>query len=292
MQNLPCPCCGSNQFAPYLQTKDFFNTQEDFSINTCQICNLGVTTPIPSNDVIAKYYQSDEYISHSNKPRSIINFIYLIVRRFTLRWKYKLLPNKTKSLLDYGCGTGHFLHFAQSKGIRISGVEPNPHARHSANQLLKHPSVYPSLAEIQTKFEVITLWHVLEHIIDLRTEFHQILERLEPGGYLYLALPNYQSYDATHYGRLWAGFDIPRHIWHFTPKSIAYLTSRHHLSLIDRIPMKLDAFYVSMLSEKYRGTKNTLSQLIKGIIIGAKSNFKARTTQYSSIIYVLQKTPA
>ena len=291
---LSCPLCDGIEFQNEIICKDHSVTQEQFVIVRCSSCNLLFTNPRPEPGQLPKYYESDEYISHTSKANSIINLVYKVARYFTLRNKEQLVskyigPTKAKSILDYGCGTGHFLEHCKTKGWNIRGIEPNEQAREQAN---KHTSnhVVSGLIELDSnnKFDAITLWHVLEHVPNLNETIAKLIGLLKTKGVLIIAVPNPNSWDAKHYKEYWAAYDVPRHLYHFTSDVIQNLAKKHQLKLKHKLPMKLDSFYVSMLSEKYKiGSNNFIESIISGI----KSNRFARNhkDEYSSLIYVLKK---
>lgn len=288
-----CPMCGSETFEQFLDCIDYTVSRETFSIRTCKTCSFQITTPRPANNEIAKYYQSEDYISHTNKAASLIDRIYLLARRYTLSWKLNLLhqySTGTKTLLDYGCGTGAFLQYAQQHQWEITGIEPASDARKIAIQQTK-ATVHSSVNELgEHQINIITLWHVLEHVPDLNHTLQQLANTLEKNGTMFIAVPNYNSWDAKLYKEHWAGFDVPRHLWHFSQKTMAILASKNNLKIVKTIPMKLDAFYISLLSEKYKQNKVSIIGLAKAFVNGLRSNVHARnTTEYSSLIYVIKK---
>ncbi len=287
---LTCPVCGSASLSPHLTCIDHALTKEKFTLKKCSGCSLLITSPRPEDANLLRYYQFADYISHSGKSRSTITTrLYRLAQTITLRWKRNLIQQefKTGRILDVGCGAGIFLNAMKRKGWEINGTEPSAIARENAERLLQQP-VFQSLEVLpEKKFDVITLWHVLEHIADLPVTMQQIKRLLKPGGVLYIGLPNYNSFDAQKYGAYWAGYDVPRHLWHFNTQSMTAFLKKQDYTLIRMVPMKLDAFYVSLLSAHYlhpnRGFKNYISAFATGII----SNLKASTQlNYSSLIFI------
>jgi len=290
-----CPICGNSSFQSTLTCKDHSTSHETFELQSCSFCNFVFTSPRPDENIIHKYYASDDYISHTNKANSLINRLYLTARSRTLQWKIKLLQkysdSKTIKLLDYGCGTGEFLHTCKKKNWNIAGIEPSASAREQASKK-NHVKIASSIPElIDNEFDIITLWHVLEHVPNL-TEVLQLLKsKLKPTGILIIAVPNHKSWDAKHYKSYWAGYDVPRHLWHFSQKNIEQLSKNNGLKIVASIPMILDSFYISLLSEKYKSQNRTTPiGLIKAFFNGLISNIKAKkTTEYSSLIYIVSK---
>ena len=290
-----CPVCASAEWHNFLTCKDYTVSQETFDLIQCKSCSLVVTSPRPSIDNLGKYYLSEDYISHTDKPASIIDRIYVFARSFALNWKIKLITRELqgpKILLDYGCGTGNFLKAAHQAGWTVNGVEPSSIAR-TAAQRNTGAQITESLDDITDKtFSIITLWHVLEHVPDLNETLSKLASLLQESGTLFIAVPNHASHDAQQYQSIWAGYDVPRHLWHFTPDNMKRLVSKHGLKLKRIVPMKLDAYYVSMLSEKYKNhQKLGAVQMIRAFFAGWRSNAHAYagTGNYSSLIYILTK---
>jgi 2-polyprenyl-3-methyl-5-hydroxy-6-metoxy-1,4-benzoquinol methylase len=192
------------------------------------------------------------------------------------------------NILDFGCGTGMFLHRCKEEGHTIEGVEPSATARAHASALLG-TSIHETIAQTDNTFDVITLWHVLEHIPDLNEQLNQLKTKLKENGTMFIAVPNHRSKDAAVYGSNWAAYDVPRHLWHFEKTTMIRLLNNHSLNLRQTIPMKLDAFYVSMLSEKYKAKKTGVLTFIKGMLRGFQSNYLGNKNEYSSLIYVIRK---
>lgn len=287
-----CPICGNAHLKEFLRTRDYHYTQEEFSLKRCAQCSLVVTSPRPDNERLLHYYGSPEYLSHSARPTSLVGHVYRFARRFTIKRKVDLLGRfqQKGTILDFGCGTGEFLLHAQRIGWKTYGVEPSEAARNVAAAQL--PYVYDAIDPIPAQScNAITLWHVLEHVPDLQKTLLELLDRLTPDGTLFIAVPNIASSDSQHYRATWAGLDVPRHLWHFTRQSMERLLHEHDLTLVRTMPMKLDAYYVSLLSEKYRNS-NTLSPTgyVRAMRTAIASNRAARKSgEYSSLIYVARK---
>lgn len=283
-----CPLCQFSSHSNHLIIDDHSHSKESFALVKCDKCALIYTHPRPDKDSIASYYEHDNYISHTNKSNNITNTLYKVARTFTLKWKKGLINQYSngKTLLDYGCGTGDLLAHLQRSGWDVSGIEPNDQARAKAEE--KDLSVFPEFSKgLKESYDIITAWHVIEHVHDLKDTVRQLRKMLHKSGKLLIAVPNCASFDATHYGSFWAGYDVPRHLYHFTPDTMKILAAKTKFKVEKIIPMKLDAFYVSILSEKYH--QNNL-HLLRGLKVGMRSNKMARTNgNYSSLIYVLAK---
>ena len=278
--------CLKKNLKPFLNCKDHTVSGERYEVMKNQEFDLLVTSPVPSN--LEKYYQSEEYISHTDAKKSLFDKVYQIVKRYTLKRKVVLLDSfltEEKTVLDIGAGTGDFLQACKKNHWKVAGVEPNLQAREIAKS--KNVLLEKDLSFFKgQKFDVITLWHVLEHVENLETYTQILKDLLKESGTLLIAVPNYKSFDATYYGAFWAAFDVPRHLWHFSQTSIQKIFSLVSLNLIREIPMKFDAYYVSLLSEKY---KNGKMNILKSFWVGFQSNRKAKKSlEYSSLIYVLK----
>lgn len=285
-----CPLCGSSQIHEALSAKDYTVSKETFPIFHCGGCGGRFTQHVPDNANIGRYYQSEEYISHSETKQGLINRLYHSVRKITLRskqnWVRSAARIKQGNLLDIGCGTGAFLHYMQTGGWTITGLEPDENARRNAQTLYNiTPLPIDQLFTLPEKqYDAITMWHVLEHVHELHRYLDRIRQLLKPGGALLIAVPNYTSSDASHYGEYWAAYDVPRHLYHFSPDSMAQLLAQHNIKLIKKHPMVFDGFYVSLLSEKYKTGK---SRLFAGFFHGFRSYRKGlkNVDRCSSIVY-------
>lgn len=252
-----------------------------------------MTNPQPNLEHLDKYYQSNSYISHTNKSTNLIDQVYKFSRKFTLQWKLKLLKKHSlrppAHVLDYGCGTGAFLNICKNNQLQIAGVEPSAIAREQARRNTG-VEIVPTIDFIDGHFDAITLWHVLEHVNDINDTLHKLKSHLHKNGTMFIAVPNLQSNDAKEYGADWAAFDVPRHLWHFSQPAMNRLIKNHALKIHRVIPMLLDAYYVSLLSEKYRSGKNGIVNMVLALHQGLKSNIKAKSTkEYSSLIYIVRK---
>jgi 2-polyprenyl-3-methyl-5-hydroxy-6-metoxy-1,4-benzoquinol methylase len=272
---------------PFLSCKDHTVSGEVYQVMINSEYDMLVTIPVPEN--LAKYYKSEDYISHTDSKKSELDKVYQVVKHVTLKRKLKLINSfeiKEKNILDVGAGTGDFLKVCKSNSWKVSGIEPSLQARNIAHK--KGVNLQENLSEFKkTKFNIITLWHVLEHVENLSEYISTLHNLLTDDGRLIIAVPNFKSDDANYYKEFWAAFDVPRHLWHFSQTSISKLFSEVNMVVEKTIPMKFDGYYVSLLSEKYKSGK---MNLLKSFYRGFVSNIKARSTkEYSSLIYVLKK---
>lgn len=276
----------------FISVKDYSVSGEVFELVKNETFGFLETIPQPDLEKLPEYYKSDDYISHTDSKRNLFERTYHIIKKMALRRKLSLINSFSKqkgTLLDVGCGTGDFLEFSKQKGWRVVGIEPNDQARAIANKKTNN-SVYKTnhLLNLENhSFDIITLWHVLEHLPNLEEHIAEFKRLLKPNGTLIIAVPNYKSYDAKIYKTYWAAFDVPRHLWHFSKESIKILMETFKMNVVKMYPMQFDAFYVSLLSEKYSTGRMTI---FRPFFIGLLSNLKAIwSKEYSSIIYCVKK---
>ena len=272
----------------FLTVIDYSVSKESFDLYYDQDLDMLITSPQPSPENLGKYYESTDYISHTDSKRSLFEKAYHFVKGIALKNKLNLVNNCSAikgNLLDIGAGTGDFLLTAKQNGWNTIGVEPSEKAKGIAiNKGIKFSD---STQELEShSFDVITMWHDLEHVPNLEIQIRELKRLVKPNGTIIIAVPNYKSYDANYYGKFWAAFDVPIHFWHFSKTAIQLIFEKENIKLEKVLPMKFDSFYVSLLSEKY---KNGKMNYVNAIWIGLMSNWKAkRSSEYSSHIYVLK----
>lgn len=271
----------------FLKVRDYSVSKEIFELHHNPEYDLLMTFPKPSLEKLPSYYESEDYISHTDGKRSLFERLYHLIKNIALKNKVKLINAQSEkgSLLDIGAGTGDFLVVAKKEGWQTTGIEPNIKAKKIA--INKGVFFADTLSDLDThSFDVITMWHVLEHVPNLDEYILELKRIVKPSGTILIAVPNFKSFDANYYGRFWAAYDVPRHIWHFSKTAIQKLFSENEMKLVDVLPMKFDSFYVSLLSEKYKTGK---MNFIKAFFVGLKSNSSAnQTKEYSSHIYVIK----
>lgn len=282
-----CPWCGTPSSKSYLKLKDYFLTKQDFEILECPSCGLLFTTPRPQGADLDQYYQSEEYYSHQENKMGFIPKVYEAVKSINLKNKVSMaiggLPQG--KLLDIGCGVGDFLVHVKQKQWDVVGVEPSEQARSIAEQRLQSKLLLPNeLHQLpDASFDVITMWHVLEHVDNLPDQVSELRRLLKPGGRLLIALPNYRSFDCIYYKDKWAAWDVPRHLNHFSRSSIQNLFPSESFKQIETQKLKWDSYYISFLSERYLGHS---LPLVRGFWTGLRSNLKAHASgEYSSLVY-------
>lgn len=272
----------------FLKVKDYSVSQETFDLYHDETLDMLITHPQPGLDILGKYYESTDYISHTDSKRTFFEKTYHFVKNIALKNKLNLInsyqPSKG-SVLDIGAGTGEFLAVAAKDGWKTVGVEPSDKARAIAKS--KCVAFIEDTTELEShSFDVISMWHVLEHVPDLEHQIAELKRLIKANGTIIIAVPNFNSYDANYYGNFWAAFDVPIHLWHFSKTAIQKLFAVQNLELVKVLPMKFDSFYVSLLSEKYKTGK---MNFIKAFFIGLKSNrYGSKKMEYSSHIYVIK----
>jgi 2-polyprenyl-3-methyl-5-hydroxy-6-metoxy-1,4-benzoquinol methylase len=272
----------------FLTVKDYSVSKETFDLYYDETLDMLITHPQPSLENLGKYYESEDYISHTDNKRSLFEKLYHFIKSIALKNKLNLInslqPNKG-IILDIGAGTGEFLSVAKNDGWQTIGVEPSDKAKAIAKN--KGVSFVEETSELENhSFDVISMWHVLEHVPDLDKQIKELKRLLKPKGTLIIAVPNFKSFDAKHYGKFWAAYDVPIHFWHFSKTAIKLIFEKEEMKLEKVLPMKFDSFYVSLLSEKYKSGK---MNFVKAFFIGLQSNWKAKNNfEYSSHIYILK----
>ena len=286
-----CPVCGASSFKEVFKAPYFRGDGEWFSIKECGECKFWVTSPRPDNEDLSKYYNPENYISHSNSNTSLMDKVYQIVRHYSLKKKVQLIGRingGAGKLLDYGAGTGHFLLAAKNSSWQVQGVEVSQDARRVALEENGLELMSPENLDIKnSSFSVITLWHVLEHLPNLNDQFQKFNSCLEENGKLVIAVPNHESFDSMHYKHRWAALDVPLHLWHFKRSNMEALAKRHGFQMKEIINMPFDSFYVSLLSENIGGKKGNP---VNAIMNGLRSNLKGNSDKnMSSLIYIMEK---
>tara|TARA_B110000879_G_scaffold205887_1_gene286935 strand:+ start:1902 stop:2741 length:840 start_codon:yes stop_codon:yes gene_type:complete len=270
-------------------TQDYLVSGETFSIRWDESKGYASTHPQPAADKLGSHYESAAYLSHNESQQSVVGPLYRMARKYMFRIKHKMFKKwlpANSSILDYGCGTGGFLEYTSSKAYASFGAETNTYARDQA--IRKGLTVVSSWEQLpQEKFNLISLWHVLEHVSDLDQCIQEIQKRLNTNDILLIAVPNLNAFDAIYYAEFWAAYDVPRHLWHFSQRGIKQLIEPCGFELIAQHPLILDALYIAYVSEKHKGSRFAL---LKGIFRGLQSNWKAKKTgEYSSLVYLFRK---
>jgi ubiquinone/menaquinone biosynthesis C-methylase UbiE len=284
-----CPVCNSDSINSFFEGKDYSHTDESFNVVQCGDCEFTFTQNAPDGEHIGPYYESENYVSHSDTQKGLFFKIYHTVRNYMLSQKRKMVtPSGTKGkLLDIGCGTGYFLNEMISHGWECEGIEQDEKTRkygvEKFNLTVNEPSHLKTYAE--NSFDAISMWHVLEHVHDLDGYLSKIKKALKPDGTLTIAVPNHDSHDAKHYGEFWAAWDLPIHLWHFTPPTMDTLMQKYQMKVVKHHRLPFDSFYVSLLSEGYR-KGNSFNGLVIGTISYIKSMFDVK--KCSSVVYIIK----
>jgi|SaaInl0LU_22_DNA_1037365.scaffolds.fasta_scaffold00045_22 2-polyprenyl-3-methyl-5-hydroxy-6-metoxy-1,4-benzoquinol methylase len=286
-------------FETYVSCKDHLVSGEKFDLLLDDNLDLLLTTPKPAIEDLGRYYNNEAYISHTDANKSLVEKTYQIVKKYSLKKKLKLVNSFNTDrikILDIGSGTGDFLNICAEHGWEATGVEPNEKARNSTMSKSSNAKIalFKSVEDLKKEsaiflsYDVITLWHTLEHVPNLDETIFNLKKLLKPEGVLVVAAPNFKSYDAEYYQKYWAAYDVPRHLWHFSQTAIRRLFFFQSMEVVETRPMLFDAFYVSLLSERNKNKKN---KYLKAFWVGCKSNWKAkRTREYSSLIYIIKNT--
>ena len=263
MENINCIICSSESTSPFLMINDrLANIKEDFQLVKCE-CGLVYLNPRPKFENIKKFYQSHEYDPHKNLKNNFRDKTYKIVQKLTLKWKHKIITSfiTTGALLDIGGGRGAFAKFMKEKGWEVTLQENFGKIDKRINGL-HHIKKLEEL-DCSDKFDVITLWHSLEHIHDIHALFNKINKFLNPVGILLIAVPNINAPERKFYNKNWAPYDAPRHLYHFNLSSLTLLCSNYGYEIVQKFSLYQDTPYNILLSIK----NYNLIQLIKAGIV-------------------------
>ena len=288
-----CPVCGHSSFKHFLNVPDWLVSKEVFELQQCEQCQFVFTANAPLEKDAGPYYNSEEYVEHSDTSSGLIYSVYHVARRAMLHYKYIKIKrlHAGKKLLDVGSGSGYFLNFMKKKGYNVTGVEISKKAvalckknfgikAHSPSEFLEE--------KLDTDYDIISLWHVFEHVYSYDAYFELFSKSLNNNGYLILALPNCDSQDARMNKSYWGAYDTPRHIWHFTSKTIELFAMGRGFKMIKKHRMPLDPFFNVMVSDSYKDKFTFLPlTLLKGLYSYIISLLNIEKS--SSIIYIFQK---
>lgn len=287
-----CPLCRSSSIGKVLSVEDYRIAKEQFYIFECNVCSMRFTTPVPNEVEIQKYYDAESYISHSEKADTLFDKIYKIVQKITLNSKRRIVKKYSSvnngSILDFGCGTGDFLNKMKFANWQVEGVDINESARQLAQNKIGKTIIKPKdFLENDNKYDVITMWHSVEHLHNLLDYVSKIINSLSENGVLLIAVPNYKSFDAEFYNERWAAYDAPRHLYHFSFQAMQKLVDLFNMNIVHYQQLPFDPFYISLMSETNVKSKGSI---IRALWIGLRSFVKGtfNPKKGSSILYVMK----
>lgn len=288
-----CLVCKKANFETVVNSKDFCVSHEDFKVVRCTNCGFGFTENAPDVSKIGEYYEHTDYVSHTDTKEGLFFNIYHKVRSFMLGQKRAYINKHTavNNILDIGAGTGYFVNHMQSHGTAITGFEPDNDARAQAKKnfgIELEPSLEGILGRNEV-FDAISMWHVLEHVHDLKEYFGHFQQLIKTRGVLAIAVPNYSSFDGRFYKKFWAAYDLPKHLWHFSPDSIKLLAQSNGFDHLQSYAMPFDPFYIALLSEGHKQSGG--GGKIRALFIGMTSFLKGffNPEKASSVVYVFRK---
>jgi SAM-dependent methyltransferase len=288
-----CLVCKKTNFETVVNSKDFCVSHEDFKVVRCTNCGFGFTENAPDVSKIGEYYEHTDYVSHTDTKEGLFFNIYHKVRSFMLGQKRTYINKHTavNNILDIGAGTGYFVNHMQSHGTAVTGFEPDNDARAQAKKnfgIELEPSLEGILGRNEV-FDAISMWHVLEHVHDLKEYFGHFQQLIKTRGVLAIAVPNYSSFDGRFYKKFWAAYDLPKHLWHFSPDSIKLLAQSNGFDHLQSYAMPFDPFYIALLSEGHKQSGG--GGKIRALFIGMTSFLKGffNPEKASSVVYVFRK---
>ncbi len=290
-----CPVCGHNDFEFVYELNDYRISQETFSLSKCLNCTLISTLAPPKSSDISKYYLSDDYLEHSNRKTDLFSIAYIKAREIMFGYKYRIIKKfiTNGEILDIGAGSGHYLNFMSKKGFKCTGIEMSGRARAFAKDTFDidiYPDDHFYNSTFVQKYDLISLWHVLEHLYDLEKVVKRIDDLLKPKGHLIIAVPNYNGFEQVVYKKYWSGWDVPRHLWHFSPKSMKQLLAKNNFVVTEMKMMPFDPFFNTLLSNKYRNG-HPIINVFRMILVGGMAFFQGffNVEKTSSIIYIIKR---
>jgi 2-polyprenyl-3-methyl-5-hydroxy-6-metoxy-1,4-benzoquinol methylase len=304
-ETIICPLCNSDKYERHLRAPDRFHLAAGnlFEIVRCVTCGFIYLNPRPRIECLPEFYQDKNYqpFLSAQSGKSWWDRIYNLARSYAVcgkRVKIEKLKRKGQ-LLDIGCGTGEFLNEMQKHGWQATGIEKDPRAAEVARQRYGLDVLTTDLTSshfAQNSFDVITFWHVLEHLPDPLHTLQRAKKMLKEDGLMLVAAPNISSYDARFYRSRWAALDAPRHLHHFVPATLARLCQAAGLEMFTARQMVLDAFYNCLMSERIIASIDTYKEfflplfLLRGFGVAGISLLLSRLGNGgSSILYFIKK---
>ncbi len=288
-----CLVCKNTTFDTLVESKDYCVSNEDFNVAKCTKCGFAFTVNAPDASHIGKYYEHADYVSHTDTKEGLFFNIYHKVRAFMLGQKMSYIDKHVSlnKMLDIGAGTGYFVNHVQTHGVEVTGFEPDADARKQAKQnfAIELKASLEEILENNEEFDAISMWHVLEHVHELEKYFGHFQKLLKTRGVLAIAVPNYTSYDGQFYKKFWAAYDLPKHLWHFSPRSIKELAEANNFEHIKSYAMPFDPFYIALLSEghKQSGFLGKLRAACVGLVSFLKGLMNSEKA--SSVVYIFKK---
>jgi 2-polyprenyl-3-methyl-5-hydroxy-6-metoxy-1,4-benzoquinol methylase len=252
-----CLVCGNSDQTDQMTVTDHLVSKDDFTLVKCPKCQFRYISDPPSAAGAYRFYDTEEYVEHSDNAEGIVNRVYHYARQWMLKYKYRLLESHgaKRKLLDFGTGTGYFIQAMKSKGYDVRGIEISEKARsfgikNFALQLFAPDRLYDK--DFEGGYGYITFWHVLEHVYEPHMVLQRLKELMADDGVMIVALPNYKCLEAKYYKGYWNGYDVPRHLWHFTKDSFISYMNGQGFKLIKTSRLPLDPYYNCLISESYR----------------------------------------
>lgn len=257
-----CKLCGSTKHKLIYEAEDHF-TQEQFSLIRCTNCSLIFTNPRPSQKELKRYYPPSYYGDLGKRFHPVIENVVDLFRKRLGNKIDSYFPNRGR-ILEVGSGRGTLLYEMAEKGWTAMGTEYSENLAEEVKNAIG-VRVYPT-PELKdcgfpdNYFDVVLCYHVLEHLpdpIDTLGEIHRIIQ---PNGLLVAAVPNIGGFTARLTNNRWFGIDVPRHLFHFTPKTLDRALTQNGFEIISRSTLSIeqDIFGFSQSILNYLGFPNNI----------------------------------
>lgn len=291
LENVNCDLCGSTRSKKILLREDLnTNLEGEFILVQCLDCGLIYQNPRPSPSSFNEIYPA-EYDQYAHKKLDSPNTSFLInfgiKKRINRIKKYK----KGGNLCDIGCATGDFLDgLRKDTGWKLFGVEPSAKAFEylQGQGFNLFNGFFTSLSFPNVKFDVITMWNVIEHLQSPFLTLQEVKKSLTPDGLVVFTTPNFDAFDRKIFGRFWIGFELPRHFYVFSNKTIELLLQKAGFELIERSCLYgAHALFMSSLLFKLRSQK-IISPFWKKFLFSAP--VKLLFAPYFLLTNILQKS--
>jgi SAM-dependent methyltransferase len=240
MRYIVCNSCGADDTSHVLTGRDLLHGMPgQFDLMQCNGCGLMYLNPQLTPEELAPYYPED-YEPHVGTKKERLGWLRRIDYRYGVEKRYRAIMRyhpRPGRMLDVGCGPGAFLDGMREHGWEVEGIEPGIRPATYASEELGLQVRNTTLEDADLEpasFDLVTMWNVLEHLSDPQRALRRIREALRPDGLLVFAIPSVMSYDLLVFGKYWAGYDLPRHLFIFPPATLERMVEAARLDVVGR----------------------------------------------------------